>query len=121
MGAYQDNLRHIAEPSSPSERDTAQSVQLFCYDALWFAEQLRDYAHYEASDPNRGIAVGLASYIDKVIRDRGESHVDLYLHTDDAVETVESAWSYAVKNTSPDSPLATIGDALDEMHDAERP
>jgi hypothetical protein len=91
MGAYEDNLRHIAEPAAPSERDKATTVTLDDWVALWFAEVLREYAHYVADEPHDGIAVGLASHIDKKVRDHGKSYVPIYAHTNEAVEAIERA------------------------------
>lgn len=98
MGAYEDNLRHVAEPASPTERRKAVSVSIEDHTALWFTDVLREYAHYgdHEDDDQEGIAVAYASYIDTKVRDEGQSHVPLYAHTQLAAETLMDALYYHV-------------------------
>jgi hypothetical protein len=93
MSAYTDNLRHIAEPQAPSEREKAVSTTIEDHEALWVADILREFAHYadHDHDDQSGIAVGYASFIDKQVRDHGKSYVTLYAHTDVAAETLMDA------------------------------
>lgn len=93
MGAYEENLRHLAEPGSPSEATEAVSISLEDYEALWFTEALREFEHYgdKREDEQDGIALGYASYIDKKVRDQGASHVDLFVHTELAGNTLMDA------------------------------
>jgi hypothetical protein len=93
MSAYEDQLRHVAEPAAPSERRKAVTATLADYQALWLTDVLREYSHYGDHDYNDegAIAIAYASYIDAKVRDEGRSHVDLYAHTDVAVETLLNA------------------------------
>jgi hypothetical protein len=95
MGAYEDHLRHTAQPSDPDDRETATSLTLADYEALWFADYLREYAHYEAEDDDSGIAAAYAAYIDTAVRERGSSYVTLYVHTRAAADTLLATASYA--------------------------
>lgn len=93
MGAYEETLRHIAEPQAPSDRETAVGATIHDYEALFFAEALREFAHYGESDHNDvpEIAVGYASHIDVKVRDEAEHYVTLYAHTRVAAETLLDA------------------------------
>lgn len=93
MGAYQDNLRHVAEPQAPSERDKAVSTTVEDFEALWFTDALREFAHYGDHDheSQSGIAVAYASFIDQKVREQGKSYVTLYAHTEVAAETLMDA------------------------------
>jgi hypothetical protein len=93
MSAYEEQLRHVAEPAAPSERRKAVTATIEDYHALWLTDVLRDYAHYgdHDYDDEGAIAVAYASYIDAKVRDEGRSYVDLYAHTDVAVETLLNA------------------------------
>jgi hypothetical protein len=97
MGAYEANLRHVAEPQAPSERDKAIRTTIEDYEALWFTEALREFAHYGDHDPDAqsGVAVAYASFIDKKVRDEGKSHVTLYAHTETAASTLLDALFHA--------------------------
>jgi hypothetical protein len=106
--AYENQLRHVAEPQAPSERQKAPSASLRDYEGLWVADVLREHAHYgdHDHDDESEIAVAYASFIDQKIRDEGKKHVDLYAHTNAAVETLLNAIiSYRAENgTSADFP-----------------
>jgi hypothetical protein len=108
--AYEDNLRHVAEPQAPSEREKAPSSSLQDYEALWLADVLREHAHYgdHNHDTEPDIAVAYASFIDQKIRAEGKKHVNLYAHTDVAVETLVSAiLQYRANNADDESfPMA---------------
>lgn len=93
MGAYENNLRHVAEPASPDERERAVSTTIRDYEALFLTEVLREFAHYGDHDDERqgGIAVAYAAYIDKQVRANARSYIDLYAHTDVAAETLLDA------------------------------
>lgn len=93
MGSYEANLRHIAEPQAPSEREKAVATTIEDYEALWLSEVLREFAHYADHDheAQSGIAIGYASYIDQKVRSEGSSYVTLYAHTDVAAETLLDA------------------------------
>jgi hypothetical protein len=93
MGAYEDNLRHLARPQKPSERREANAATIEDFQALWLADVFREYAHYaDHNYEGQGeIAVAYASFIDQEVRDHGKSHVDLYAHTEMAAETVLDA------------------------------
>lgn len=105
MGAYEEHLRHVAEPQAPSEREKAVSTTLDDYEALWFTDHLRDYAYYADHDdgPNGGIAVAYASYIDQTVRKQAENHVTLYVHTRPAAETLVEAVEYAASDVDFDA------------------
>lgn len=91
--AYEDNLRHVVEPASPSERGQATGMTIEDYEALWLSDVLREHAHYNEHDhgDESGIAVAYASYIDQKVRAEGHSYVTLYAHTDAAIETLVNA------------------------------
>lgn len=116
MGAYEEVLDHIAEPASPSGRAEAESITLEDYEALWFAEQLREYAHYgDASDVQSDIAIGYTAYINTQVRENEQRHVDIYTHTAQARSTLWNARSYAFENKGRRFPLVvyeSIGDLL---------
>lgn len=114
-GAYEENLRHIAEPAASSEREKAVSTTVEDHIALWFTDVLREWAHYESEDEEaRGIAVGLASFIDKKVRDQGESYVTLYAHTEKAVDTIEEAAMYGARQ-DPDELGYRVGVAAGDL------
>lgn len=106
MGDYEDNLEHVAEPQAPNDRETAPSATLHDYEALWFADQLREFAHYEADD-NGDIAIAYASYIDAKVRDEGVSNVDCYVHTDTAASILMAAVEHATEDDDPYTTLQT--------------
>lgn len=116
---YEDNMRHVAEPAAPKARDDAQSATVEDYVALWFATQLREYAHYEAEGSYSDIALGYAEYIEKKIYVEEAKNVSLYAHTKDAIETLESAWAYGFKNDNSETASIELGDALDKMYEQE--
>lgn len=114
MGDYQENLRHIAEPGSPSEREEADKIVLEDYQALWFAGQLREYAHYGESKDRGRIAAGAAEYIDKKVREQECSQVSLYAHTKKAMETYDKALTHAVSEyNSPDVPRQIAAEIIE--------
>jgi len=92
-GAYERNLRHVAEPAAPSEREKAISASIEDHEALWLSPILREHAHYgdHDHDDESGIAVAYASYIDQKVRGEGLSWVELYAHTEQAIETLVNA------------------------------
>jgi len=97
MGAYENQLRHVAEPQAPTERESATSVTIEDHEALWFTDVLREFVHYGDTDGGESeIAVAYASYIDQKVRDEGVSHVDLYVHTDTAVDVLCAAMDYHI-------------------------
>jgi hypothetical protein len=93
MSAYEDQLRHVAEPAAPSERRKAVTATIEDYQALWLTDVLREYSYYgdHDYDDEDDIATAYASYIDAKVRDEGRSYVDLYAHTDVAIETLLNA------------------------------
>lgn len=92
METYQSVLSHLAEPQKPNERDSATHTTLSDVQALWFQEPLREFAHYgDGSETQRSIAEGYVEWIDNVVRERGEKSVNLYAHTDAAIETLLDA------------------------------
>jgi hypothetical protein len=118
MGAYEDNLRHVAEPASPSERDKAVSTTIEDHEALWFTEALREFAHYGDTD-NGEVAVAYASFIDKKVRDEGKSYVTLYAHTETAAETLMDALYHHIpepgsRDDTPMTLVTTLEDAFAE-------
>jgi hypothetical protein len=117
MGAYEDHLRHTAQPSDPDDRETATSLTLADYEALWFADYLREYAHYEAEDDDSGIAAAYAAYIDTAVRERGSRHVTLYVHTRAAADTLLATASYTRHTYGGDStfPMMVYHSVEDEI------
>lgn len=110
MGAYQENLRHVAEPAAPSERDKAVSTSVKDYAALWFTEPLREFAHYGDPDDERQseIAVAYTSYIDAKVRDEGKQFVEIYAHTKLAADTLLDALYDHVPDDRDQYPLTTF-------------
>jgi len=95
MAAYEEQLRHVAEPQAPTERESATSVTIEDYEALWFTDVLREFAHYGDTEGTESkTAVAYASYIDQKIRGEGASQVALYVHTDEAQTTLLKALDY---------------------------
>lgn len=121
MGAYEDHLRHVAEPQAPSEKEKAVSTTIEDHAALWLGEHLREFAHYGSHQPTHqeGIAAAYASYIDKKVRDLGQRYVTLYVHTEPAVETLIDALYYAADSVDPEEyPTVLhldVANALGEM------
>lgn len=85
---YEQSLEHIARPAVPEERIEATSMAVQDWVAIWLARELRDYASYVADDPNETIALGMAEYINMVVREESDELVPLYIHTDAAAETL---------------------------------
>lgn len=86
---YGTNLRHMAEPASPSERERAVSVSLEDYEALYLATMLREWSQYHAEGEDvTSIAMGYVEYINAQVRENGEHTVHLYAHTEIASEVV---------------------------------
>lgn len=86
---YSDNLRHMAEPATPDERDRAVSVSLEDYQALYLATMLREWAHYHApGEKQASIARGYVEYINHQVRERGQKTIEIYAHTPLAAEVV---------------------------------
>jgi hypothetical protein len=97
MGEYEDQLRHVAEPAAPSEREKANAATIEDHVALWLTDHLRDFSHYGDTEGDQGgIALAYASYIDQKVRDEGQSWVSLYVHTEQAAETLLDALYAAV-------------------------
>jgi hypothetical protein len=88
MDNYHECLSHMAEPSAPSEREDAVFVQYTDYDALYLAEVLDEYGHWEASGLDAAIAKGYAEYLrDRVRNTSGRSsRVRVYFHSEKSVE-----------------------------------
>jgi hypothetical protein len=81
---YRGQLQHVAEPSTPKERRDADFARIRDWRALYFAEQLREWGAYHGTKVHSNIALAYADYINEQVRERGESFVCLYAHTDDA-------------------------------------
>lgn len=89
---YSENLYHMAQPATPSEREEAVHVSLQDYKALYMAEMLREWAGYHApTEEQASIAHGYAEYIDKQVRDDGRMEVEIYAHTQMASEVITDA------------------------------
>lgn len=96
MDNYEANLEHMAEPADPNDRgmdSESLSIEFADYIALYLAEVLDEYGHYEADSEGEGICKGYAEYIrDRVRNAEGRSaYVRLYFHTEEAVQTVLDA------------------------------
>jgi len=93
METFTTVLEHVAEPQTPDERDEADHTTLSDFQALWFVEALREYANYgdHDKDVQADIATAYVEFINKKIRDEGRRSVNLYTHTDVAVETLLDA------------------------------
>lgn len=105
MTAYENNLEHVAEPATPSQREEADFINIRDYEALWFAEVLQEFAYYGDSGELEEIAVAYTDFIEKKVRDEWRSHVSLYAHTDDAIDTLEFALMYAEDNMKDSMPV----------------
>jgi hypothetical protein len=93
METFTTVLKHVAEPQTPDERDESDHTTLSDFQALWFVEALREYANYgdHDKDVQADIATAYVEFINKKIRDEGRRSVNLYAHTDVAVETLLDA------------------------------
>lgn len=89
-GHYEDNLRHMAEPADPSDREEAVSTTVSDVEALYLANLLREWAGYHADDDERPVALGYAQFIDRQVRQNGKRDVRLYAHTSKAAETLNA-------------------------------
>lgn len=87
---YEDNLRHLAEPATPTGREQAVSTTLASFEALWLAEWLDEYAYYgdHPDAAHESIAKAYAVYIERQVYERRNSYVTLYAHTELAAETL---------------------------------
>lgn len=107
---YDQNLRHMAEPSKPSERRDTPSVTLADYEALYYANILREYGEYETGiGEERSIALGYVEYINQQVRERESSTVDFYAHTKTAANVLGEALMYADR--------AYVNDIFGEIED----
>lgn len=93
METFTTVLNHVAEPQTIDGRDDATHTTLSDYQALWFAEALIEYANYgdHKKAVQADIAKGYVEFINKKIRDEGRRNVNLYTHTDLAIETLMDA------------------------------
>lgn len=117
--AYESQLRHLAEPAAPSEREKAVAATIEDFEALWFTDILREHAHYGDHDyeDEGDIAVAFASFIDAKVREQGQSYVTLYTHTHEAIETLLNALLEA-KATRESVPIAIYNGIEDEFANA---
>ena len=117
--AYQSQLKNVAEPQAPSERDKAVSATIEDHEALWLADVLREHAHYgdHDHDDESEIAVAYAAYIDQKVRAEAESWVNLYAHTHEAIETLVNAilQHRADNHGNDDFPIALYNRVEDEF------
>lgn len=113
---YSDNLRHMAEPATPSDREEAVSISLDDYKALWLASMLREWAGYHAEDENMAnIARGYVEYINQQVRDNGQTTVTIYTHTKKAAKVVTDGfyeYHHSYRGTS-----AVHGDLFRDIED----
>jgi hypothetical protein len=121
MGEYQDNLQHVAEPASPSERREARSTTIEDYEGLWFTQVLRGYAHYGAESDERGdVALAYAEYIDGKVRDAGNGRVTLYSHTPVATAVLQEALWYASDSEGESQTMISrVSDAVARLKEEE--
>lgn len=88
---YANNLRHMAEPADPSDREEAVSTTLSDVQSLYLATILREWSAYHADEEQREIALGYTEFIEKQVRQNEKCQVTLYAHTAKAAETVNRA------------------------------
>lgn len=89
MDNYEANLDYMAEPSDPRDRRDANFIEFADWEALYIAEVLDEYGHYEARGTvGEGIAKGYAEYLRDRVRsaDGRTCHVKAYFHRSDAVQ-----------------------------------
>lgn len=101
MEHYNDHLDHVAEPDTESGRREANSLTLEPWVALWFKEHLEEFGHYgytsdhtpdrDTPEEIREIALAYAEYIEKLVFERRERTVDLYVHTMEANHALADA------------------------------
>lgn len=94
MDNYTSNLDVMAEPASPAERRDANFIEFSDYIALYLAEVLDEYGHYEADDDRtESIAKGYAEYLRDSVRsaDGRMCHVKAYFHDSDGVQVLLDA------------------------------
>lgn len=89
---YDTNLRHMAEPAAPADREEAVSVTLADHEALYLAGVLIEWSHYMTGDEERSsIGQGYVEYINRQVRGREKRHVTLYAHTPKAADVLNEA------------------------------
>jgi len=117
METFTTVLEHVAEPQTPDGRDDATHTTLSDYQALWFAEALTEYAYYgDHEEPVQAdIAEGYAEFIDKKVRDEGRKSVNLYTHTDLAIETLMDALIEYCDKIDTEQYSRGVGEELEEL------
>lgn len=120
MGEYEDNLHHVAEPASPSERRGACSTTIEDWEGLWFTDVLRGYAHYgeTATDERVDIALAYAEFIDNKVRKAKNDRVTLYVHTDTARATLSEAIAYAPNDGCESALILNLQQAIERLDES---
>lgn len=89
LNHYREVLEHIVRPEEPAERQNARRVTLQDYEAIYMAEACIEYAAYGADTATEEkIALGYHQHIHRVVGDERLGRVNLYAHTDDAVNVL---------------------------------
>lgn len=94
MNNYEQNLDVMAEPSDPRDRRDANFIEFADWEALYMAEILDEYGHYEAeSDRRKAIAKGYAEYLRDRVRsaDGRTTHIKAYFHKTEGVNVFLAA------------------------------
>lgn len=116
---YNENLRHMAEPATPDERERAVSISLEDYQALYLASMLREWAAYHAPDDEQAsIAKGYVEFIDKQVRDQDEYVANLYAHTRLASEVITDAiydYHHAYREQVPSDVFKTLEETIIDL------
>lgn len=97
MDNYRRNLDVMAEPSDPKERPKANFVEFSDWTALYLAQVLDEYGHYEAeTEREESIAKGYAEYIRDRVRsyDGRAMHVKVYFHDSVGTDVFLEALDY---------------------------
>lgn len=81
------HLQHMRQPDTPTARETAPSIHLDDFEALYLRRALLEHARYDRSE----LAEAYAQYLDTQIRDNKKEHCDVYAHTQEAVDTLLTA------------------------------
>jgi hypothetical protein len=118
---YEKVLGHIAQPADPRERRNTKSATLSDWEALLFRDVLYEYGHYGADGDERAIALGMADYIERRTEEAlasSQPQVNIYAHTNDAVETLFAAHRHVVTNDAyPSDAMGKILDSIIHMTD----
>lgn len=113
---YNNNLRHMAEPASPAEREDADYMSVADYMALYLANAMREFAAYGSpSDEEEEIALAYDEYLrDRAAHEGLGGYIEVYAHTQQAVNVLfDAVFYFQYHSNRADVYDAVVGELMD--------